>query len=174
MSDLAVIVTGLVGAAGIAGALLSAGLTARWQLVSLKVGIAAENERARLAEKRRIYAQFLGSSVNVRLAIIYNDLLANSDQPTSELTDRITATMSEWANRGYEVALIAPKNVGDLVETSVKLLYDEYDESQQRMFGKAIDALTEAMRADLGEPPIDTAEALVPGLVPDGSRAPAP
>jgi hypothetical protein len=46
------IITGAVGVAGIGGTLLSA----RWQTASVKLSIAAEDERAKRAEKRRIYA----------------------------------------------------------------------------------------------------------------------
>ena len=46
-------ITGAVGLAGIGGALLSARMTSKSDAENLKMSIAAEDEHARLAEKRR-------------------------------------------------------------------------------------------------------------------------
>jgi hypothetical protein len=72
MPDTGVIVTGLIGVAGITGSLLSARLTARSNMAGLKLSITAEEERAQLAEKRRIHAGF-HTSID-KLWIIYTQL----------------------------------------------------------------------------------------------------
>jgi hypothetical protein len=69
------IITGAVGVTGIGGTLLSA----RWQTAGVKLSIAAEDERARLAQKRRVYA--------ATTAALNDGLLAMSRQ---ELNDRDT------------------------------------------------------------------------------------
>ena len=46
------IITGAVGVAGIGGALLNG----RWQAAAVNRSIAAQDERAKVAERRRIYA----------------------------------------------------------------------------------------------------------------------
>jgi hypothetical protein len=63
MSDLGVIVTGVVvgSASGIIGAICGAWMTGRSQIAGLKLGIAAENERAKIAEKRRVYARCIAA-----------------------------------------------------------------------------------------------------------------
>jgi len=60
-------ITGIVGLAGIGGTLVSAKITRKSAAENLRTSIGAEDERARLAEKRRIYAQALASltAVNV-------------------------------------------------------------------------------------------------------------
>jgi hypothetical protein len=54
-----VLVTGAVGIAGIGGTILAAWMTAKGQTSNLLLGVDAEDRRAQLAEKRRIYAAYL-------------------------------------------------------------------------------------------------------------------
>lgn len=54
-------ITGAVGIAGIGGTVLSATITRKSAAENLRISIDAENERIKLAEKRRIYAQALAA-----------------------------------------------------------------------------------------------------------------
>jgi hypothetical protein len=51
-------ITGVVGVAGIAGSIISARQTSKSASRDLHLGIKAEDKRASIAEKRRIYAAF--------------------------------------------------------------------------------------------------------------------
>jgi hypothetical protein len=63
MSNVELIVTGvLVGSAsGVCGAVLGAWINGRSELAGLRLNIEAQNERARFADKRGIYAQCLAA-----------------------------------------------------------------------------------------------------------------
>jgi hypothetical protein len=56
-------ITGVVGLAGIGGTLLSARMTGKSDAANLRMSVSAEDTRAKLAEKRRIYANCLAAIV---------------------------------------------------------------------------------------------------------------
>ncbi len=53
------LITGLVGVAGIAGTILSARLTSRSQTANLMLSISEERKRARVTDRRQVYASFM-------------------------------------------------------------------------------------------------------------------
>jgi hypothetical protein len=153
-------ITGVVGLAGIIGTSwqgkrsreaqatdLKASLDAT--AANLKPGIDAENERARLADKRRVYARYLAAlSELLRAMGLVQAVGADNLTAVGAELDASTALISALS----EVELIAPYEVGILAGFARKVLAD-YDPDDQNPFdyGNARANLIWAMRADLGE-----------------------
>jgi hypothetical protein len=134
----AAISTGVVGLAGIGGTLWSG-----------KRSITAEDRRAQLAEKRRIYAAY-------RAAL--NDFVVSSSNHNTE-SDRshYSDVRATFFNTTAEVVLIAPANIRDrTLEVGREL--SNYAGSRERdreipwpaELSQKIADLDHAMRADLG------------------------
>jgi hypothetical protein len=159
MPDTAVIVTGLVGAAGIAGTLFSAKITAKSNMAGLRLSITAEDKRAQLADKRRIYAAF-DASID-RLVILYGAI--HEDWATASPAEREAmrsgqdAAMTALLNGLGEIRLIAPEAIGRQADNMARLmtnygrtvLTDSGSDVADDAFEQR-SALYEAMRADLG------------------------
>jgi hypothetical protein len=163
MPDTAVIVTGLVGAAGIAGTLLSARITARSDMAGLRLSIAAEEQRAQLAEKRRIYAEFNTSidKLLVANAQMHEHWAAAGPDGRQALRSAQDAAMTALSTCLGEIMLIGPKSIatqaGSLVEPLLTYAGrpfsadgEEDGEIVLARFPSQRSALFEAMRADLG------------------------
>jgi hypothetical protein len=152
MSDLGVIVTGIAvgSASGILGAICGAWLTARSQMAGLKLTISADDERTRLAEKRRIYARCLAALNNAWLGRSYLDV------PDADVilayAKEYKVMMGECLNSVFEAALIAPDEIPDIAQDAANGIMN--NGKNDRPFPNAIDALIRAMRIDLGEPPL--------------------
>jgi hypothetical protein len=137
---IAAITTGVVGVAGI--------LATYWQgkrgqeaaSKNLSTTINAENERAHLAEKRRIYARCLTTLWELENAIATGG--STNDVLTAEQT---TAAVSAITVQ-YELRLIAPSNVYK-AENDVIIALMHQDGNA----GNLLDECPAAMRADLGE-----------------------
>jgi hypothetical protein len=136
------IITGAVGVAGIFGTLLSA----RWQTAGVKLGIAAEDERAKRAEKRRIYA--------VSYAALSDGLMAMSRNESSKSGSDVTAFHSALvgaSNAAWELQLIASADVSRHARDALNALQQGDGETLL----ESLSALIPAMRADLGIDPLD-------------------
>jgi hypothetical protein len=137
-----VIITGVVGVAGIGGTLVSA----RWQTAAVKLTIAAEDERAKSAEKRRIYA--------AAYAALSDGLMVMSTAESSKEDSDATALRSATggaSSAGWELQLIASADVSRHARDALNAL-------QQGEGETLLDSLAElipAMRADLGTDPLD-------------------
>jgi len=176
MSDLGVIVTGVIvgSASGIGGALLGAWMNGRSQLSALKLTITAENERARNAEKRRIYARCMAACETATSALIVDRIAA--ERGTPEQKDAAFAALQEAydakAIAFAELDLIAPDSVvhaGDhlseacdqfMLESSAQVdnrPLPEGPADERPTLGELSRYLYDAMREDLGEPPFTPA-----------------
>jgi len=124
-------ITGIVGLAGIGGTLVSAKITRKSAAENLRTSIGAEDERARLAEKRRIYAQALASLTAVNVM-------------GKEERSRITLAATSAVN---EVVLIAPSHVWELAIEA-----ENQARSGERGFRATFADLVIAMRDDLANP----------------------
>jgi hypothetical protein len=165
MPDTAVIVTGLVGAAGIAGTLLSARITARSDMAGLRLSITAEDKRARLADKRRIYAAFHAAidRLIVANAVIEDRWGTAGPDERQAMRSAQDAAVTALFNAVSEVGLIAPESTGSRARSVAKLLTDYANAllGDGEVDGRAVadevfkqrSALYEAMRADLGTGP---------------------
>jgi hypothetical protein len=149
------LITGAVGVAGIGGTILAARMTS-----------SAQNERDRLAEKRRIYARFLACLHEMAFAVTHLQGSAKRTDPAGKPTrdlldafDKLYGVIHDlWACQA-EVRLIAPTDLGlyaydvaaEVMDYANKTMgaatagsaYPEKFPSMAKMFM--------AMRADLGE-----------------------
>jgi hypothetical protein len=163
MSNVGVIVTGvLVGSvSGVAGAVLGAWVNGRSGLAGLKLNIEAENERARFADKRMIYAQCLAALDNCKHSLGRLRQLRGA-AGFAVAVDEYNRAWQDCAAKVNELGLVAPDKVRFVAVTASGRLYRlaELVESSQEQFRsievkyfKAEDCLREALRADLGMPP---------------------
>jgi hypothetical protein len=135
----AAITTGVVGIAGIGGTLWSG-----------KRNINAENERARRAEKRLIYARCLAGLGDLAAASAMDkSMKENPSSSRATLDDAGKGHMTAYThatNLYFELMLIAPSTVHDLAYKATTAA-----NHTEKNVGTLIGALKEAMRADLGE-----------------------
>lgn len=161
------LITGAVGVAGIGGTVLAARMTNKSQTANLVLSIDAENERARIADKRRIYATCLATLENVLPTIVTLRMLVADEQSDYETFKAAVAEMKA-ADTAMSVAvselrLISPAKVSSLAEELSQhlreFLIDAKDGVNEGVSeSKLTEAWTrlerqlyDAMRADLGE-----------------------
>jgi hypothetical protein len=171
MSDVGVIVTGVVvgSASGILGTICGAWLTARSQMAGLVLQITAEDERSKITDKRRVYAEFHAALDNL---IIGNQPIKDSWATSSQdergiMRAKVDAGLIALFTALSAVKLIAPKAISERAATLAQLMIDEaegllYDEANdQDDFGddflKQRSKLYRAMRSDLGASSLDAA-----------------
>jgi hypothetical protein len=140
------IVTGAVGAAGIGGAIFVARMGNKSQAANLLVSIGAEDERLRLAEKRRVYALFLGACSEVRSQAFVSRHHANQAEVLADRAMAISRALAAAA----EVRLIASDALGDLADRLSRLANEIVDDDKDEYF-QVRSELLGAMRADLDE-----------------------
>ncbi len=157
MSDVAVIVTGAVGLAGIGGTFWTA-----------RLGWNREDRRAKVAEKRRIYAGCLAAYSKMAWPLIDHRSAHNSDdlEWKKQANARIKADQDNLGANISELRLIAPAGVAELAEKLQDVVSDFISDSLDHTdvaggAARPYNRLYQAMRADLGEPPlsVDLAEA---------------
>jgi hypothetical protein len=180
-------ITGIVGIAGIGGSIVSAKLAGKSATQNLQTSIAAENERARLADKRRIYASFQASMDNVYVAIDTAQTSragADREQHVSDMRAAATTMLAAMT----ELQLIAPKDlrnlatdVGNLTarhfraaEEGRRTIQLTSKEGAERKFAEERLELYRAMRADLGEPVSGNERPVTPTGNPSQPADPAP
>jgi hypothetical protein len=165
MSDLGLIVTGAVGAAGIGGTLLGSWLTGRQQMAGLRLTIADSKEREHSAEKRKIYAECM-SRFQEALEPVLRDRVGrrrireDGEGPWLANLDAVAQAKTALDVAVNQVALIAPQEVvrlaasaGDAFNRYVRDTANGTNLDAPLGFASTRDALLIAMRADLGEPP---------------------
>jgi hypothetical protein len=170
------IVTGAVGVAGIVGTLASARITRTSAANNLRLSITAEDTRQRRAEKRQIYAAYLGS-INQAINAIGQEETAAAAELLPSVTKKIMGLTISYAtaqaeaqqalttmiNAQAELELVAPPEV---VKQSVKVRqliatwYQKSDKNEQAPIWKSLATeladLHRVMRADLdGSPGIE-------------------
>ena len=167
VSDWPVIVTGIVigvvGLAGIAATYWQGKRAAETASENLRRSIDADNERARLAERRRIYAACQAAFTDMRIESITHRV---AYQPPPDQAQRDAAELAlnqvrlAMLNATGELLLIAPAGVrklaADLTDSYLSYItatvrgasLAEPAEPAGHMQGQLYDA----MRADLGEP----------------------
>jgi hypothetical protein len=159
------VVTGAVGIAGIGGTILSAKLTAKTQTANLGLSIGAENHRARLAEKRRIYATFMASHERALEGVVKHRASFRLSESTNDIKAMETIqrdARSALGNARAEMGLIEPVNFGSLPDQLVEMLRSyaeataigarELDKPTPAVDLEVQDQLYTAMRTDLTEP----------------------
>jgi hypothetical protein len=149
--DWAVVVTGAVGLAGIGGTLLSAKMTGKSDAENLRTSISAEDRRARLAEKRRIYAGCVAA------VTAYSDATVAANTPKmllaeqrAELEHEVGRTRLAAQVAVSEVDLIAPPEVAMMAHRAVQAVLHASEARNEANIAVPIVSLTMVMRRDLG------------------------
>jgi hypothetical protein len=159
------VVAGAVGIAGIGGTILSARLTAKAQTANLRLSIGAEDRRARLAEKRRIYATFMASYDRALEGVVKHRASFRLSESTNDIKAMGTAqreASGALGNARAEMGLMEPVNFGSLPDQLVEMLHSyaeatalgarELDKPKPAVDLEVRQKLYIAMRTDLSEP----------------------
>jgi uncharacterized membrane-anchored protein YjiN (DUF445 family) len=132
------VVTGVVGLAGIGGTIASARISSRSASEDLKQSITSEDARAKRAEKRVIYANYLGAITSFK-----NE--TEKKPKIREIIDRaVEAEKAAWVS-AQEVSLVGSSDIA----TEVLRIYGYVLRGDGDKFGEAFALLVESMRADL-------------------------
>jgi hypothetical protein len=129
------VVTGVVGLAGIGGSIISARIAGTTASKNLENSIHAEDARIKRADKRLLYAKYLGALAQLR------EFMILSETPTIESLKAQSAMFTA----GQEVALVAPEKIAFMaLDIQKKLSGDEE-------YRRANSELFTIMRADLDD-----------------------
>ena len=153
----------ITGAVGVGGTALGAWLNGRSQTKTLRLSLDAENERARLAQKRQIYANCMAAFSEVISAITLLMPVSSTVKHDVESLQAVRERYHKAADIMYkEVAILwlsAPRNIGRLANRFMDkfLEYEQAindrastDSIIQELWRLRVD-LENALRADLGE-----------------------
>ena len=109
------IITGAVGVAGIGGALMNG----RWQAAAVNRSIAAQDERAKVAERRRIYAAAYTALCDGLVAMPG----AESSDDDSD-TAALKSARARASNAASELQLMASASVGRCARDALNALQE--------------------------------------------------
>jgi hypothetical protein len=156
------LITGAVGLAGIAGAIVSAKIASKAAIQGVRINATADEQRDRERVKRTAYAQCQASFERMIRAI--------EDYRTSSLSKRedtligvqeVVASRVDMRVALSTLKLVGPENVRELADDVAKYLEDYVRQRNRDSSGPAADpqdgsrplrhSLYNAMRADLGE-----------------------
>jgi hypothetical protein len=151
----------ITGAVGVGGTALGAWLNSRMQTKNLRLSLDAENERARLTEKRRIYAACLTAFTELNLAIFDHDKYRR-DGGEEKALYRLAQQRDDSISALSVAKLIAPTEVNKLLNSVLSKYMEriwQMDEGQSLYVLRGIvseirvleESLDNAIRADLGE-----------------------
>ena len=147
------IVTGVVGVAGIIGTFWNGKRAREAASKDLLASINAENQRAKRAERRQVYARHLAACTDAMLARHFSSpgQEGGTIQEGSTITYAYANASLKAMDTASEVELIAPGEIGDLAIRLVRLI----DEADKKLtdYLSVRDQLLRAMRVDLGEEP---------------------
>jgi hypothetical protein len=145
-------ITGLVGLAGIGGTLLSARITGKSDAENLRMTISADDRRAEVAEKRRIYAA-CGAALTAHFDAVVG---ARSNDPhevrfdPAVLLAEVNRTRVAAVNAVAVVDLISPSEVAILAHHAMTATLDVGEAESTSGASRAIIEMTMAMRTGLG------------------------
>jgi hypothetical protein len=151
-------ITGAVGIAGVAGSIVSARLAGKSAVENLKTSIAADDERARRAEMRRIYVAYVNGMNALTRALA--DLQESFGSPSrEELRASVEKAYEELTLASSELWLVCSASVKDEAEyigVTLWQLYKDFRSGELKpdapnMRDGLRSNLIIAMRADLGE-----------------------
>ena len=156
------VAAGIVGFAGIAATYMQGKRSQRVQsddlrasldatAKNLQTSIGADNERAELAARRRLYGHCMGTFLlatdSARLARLH------STDPLDRFSAAYNSALVSALSAIYEVILSAPPEVGDLASEALgnlMALRSGAEDSDRKCVNAQVDLLA-AMRKDLGE-----------------------
>ncbi|MBO0824929.1 MAG: hypothetical protein J2P27_13890 [Actinobacteria bacterium] len=150
MSDLDVVVTGIVGALGIAGTLLGTWLTLR-----------SQNERTRRADMRALYTAYLTTANAMATALKRYPEDGDTETKRAYEETELRHALQMLYDSHNQALLMAPDAVKELIDETTAAYEEEYskktgDSLRRRRVkthaGKMLDDTFERMRADLKAP----------------------
>jgi hypothetical protein len=158
-------ITGAVGIAGVTGTIIAAKITGDSATQGVKLSITAENDRARLADKRQIYARAMAAfSTAVAVAKEAKEAEAHTSDEKNFAAARLGAV-----NQVNEMMLIAPRSIAELASQAMTRLDDYWQGRRDLAIVESTgNTLFSALRTDLGT------ESSPPASSPDGSGTSAP
>jgi hypothetical protein len=119
-SVVSVAITAAVGIAGVAGAIIAARIAGDSARESTRLTITAEADRARLADKRQLYARFMTVFSNAVTAAME----AKSAGPDSPDFAKYAAAINDAISLKNEVSLIAPEPTTTIASEAIDRLFD--------------------------------------------------
>jgi hypothetical protein len=150
MSDLDVVVTGVVGALGIAGTLLGTWLT-----------LSSQNERARRDDMRALYVVYLTRANAMATALKRYPEDGDAETKRTYEETELRQALQMLYDSHNQAMLMAPDAVKEVIYETTAAYEDEYskrtgDSLRRRRVkthaGKMLDDTLERMRADLNTP----------------------
>lgn len=109
----------ITGAVGVGGTALGAWLNGKTQTKTLRLSLDAENDRARLAEKRRIYARCTTAFLTMeRAGRDFQNAAAGQGGYNAELN--LTKASDALRDSMSELILIAPKHIRDTAQAAIQ------------------------------------------------------
>jgi hypothetical protein len=177
MSIWPTVITGVVGVAGITGTILAARIAASTQTANLMRSMSEERSRARLVDKRQVYANFITAAHEAHLTITWvfvGRLKEEENAPIAELYKLRAAMYShlseielvgseEVISRAQALSRFVTRYFAFLIEPDqvkfdnlLKKAHARLPESES--LSEVEKRLNEAMRADLGVEPVDSTE----------------
>jgi hypothetical protein len=131
---------------------------------NLRLSISAEDGRAKLAEKRRIYAHCL-ATLNVLMVVTIKTELSR-DEPAAirgPAVEERTAAILAATSAVFEVKLLGEAKVSNLAGDALRRIMSLKLGAETEAYGDVLVPLIFAMRTDLGEPGAPVAQAASPG-----------
>jgi hypothetical protein len=113
-----VAITGAVGIAGVAGTVIAAKIAGKSAMESVKLSISAEDRRARLNDKRRVYAE--GMTAFHYAVVLWKT--AKDPEDADPDAASLAAARRDAGSRGNAVIFIAPPQVADLAHAALDRL----------------------------------------------------
>jgi hypothetical protein len=146
-------IAGAVGLAGIGGTLLAARMTSKSDAENLRMSISAEDARAKLAEKRRIYANCLAALMDFTNALERwgHETKLPPEQRNAEGQDEVVRTRRAAYHTVSEVELIGPTEVARLASRVISALLGSDQNTRLVEITDPLTVLVLEMRRDLGE-----------------------
>jgi hypothetical protein len=144
--DWTIVVSGAIaGLVGVVGAIIGARIAGDSARESVRLSIAAEADRVRLADKRQVYARYMAAFSNVLAA-------AKPPEEGGYGGANFTAVRLDALTQVNEVVLIAPQPVGKLAGRAIDRL-DDYRQGKcdWKALADAVLKAYEAFRADLDD-----------------------
>jgi hypothetical protein len=147
-----VAITGAVGVVGVAGTIIAARMAGKSTMQGVRLTIGAEDRRARLADKRRVYARAI-AALDASVTATRTERAAYPDLPghrTYEVAAK--AALMAAADAMGELQLAAPPRIADLARGAASDLdlYQRHKLDDERI-RETRQSLLDALRADFDE-----------------------
>jgi hypothetical protein len=147
-------ITGAVGIAGVAGTIIAARIAGNSARQSARLSIAAETDRARLADKRQVYAHTIAAMRSATAAAVKVSAYGDHESAEGRATaarENISAALAAL-EAVSALMLVAPPPIVNLADQVMNCFTAFHQGTLDRnAFAEARHRLYDALRADLDE-----------------------